>query len=174
MSSNNQSVCRILTFPAVFERSQRLDGQNLDVRTYEIKKCYYSAPLLYLLGFQGRSRYIWTWRSCFCYPFQRKTAILDENIRKTYPINFLALDQDFWHQTRILKTRPGLLALDQNMLALGQEIQLYYSYSIATYSCNIAIIQLYTVIMQLYIAITQLYISVIQLYYSYIQLYIAI
>ena len=47
-----------------------------------------SLPIKGFWWFQGMKRYIWTWRSCFCYPFPRKTLILDENMRKTYPIKF--------------------------------------------------------------------------------------
>ena len=47
----------------------------------------FSAPLLDLQGFQGRNRYIWTWRNCFCYPFQRKTLMLDVKLRNTYTTN---------------------------------------------------------------------------------------
>ena len=36
-------------------------------------------------GFQGMNRQSWTWRSCLCNQFQRKTLILDKKVRKTYP-----------------------------------------------------------------------------------------
>ena len=40
-----------------------------------------------LSRFRGTNRYIWTWRSCFCYPFLRKTLILEVNSRKKLPYN---------------------------------------------------------------------------------------
>ena len=42
---------------------------------------FLSLKLVDLARFQGTNRYIWTWRSCFCYPFLRKMLILDEEIR---------------------------------------------------------------------------------------------